>query len=231
MQLRSEKGFSDAINKVLRMEGVALLIIDVQNDFCPPNGSLAVRGGTEIIPHINHLRQSTKFPTVVLTQDWHPSNHISFASNNPGSSLFTLHSLPSGDLQIMWPNHCVQNSTGAEFHSDLLRIPEDIVVQKGTNYMVDSYSGFFDNEHKVQTDLHGILQQHKVHTVVLVGLAYDYCVGSTALDAAQLGYKTYLIKDLTRSVDDNSEKQMDGKLQEAGVNVVSVEQIGKLQSQ
>jgi nicotinamidase/pyrazinamidase len=203
------------------MGKTALLIVDMQNDFCPPNGSLAVAEGHDIISGINELRDRVQFDLVVLTQDWHPANHVSFASNNEGSTLFTIHRVPNGDMQMMWPNHCVQESQGAQFHQDLQRKDTDIVVRKGMDSQVDSYSGFFDNDHKVQTEMHNVLQKHNVDTVVLVGLAFDYCVGFSAHDAVGLGYRVYLIKELTRSVAKDSEISMNASLQKANVTFIN----------
>jgi nicotinamidase/pyrazinamidase len=202
------------------MGKIALLIIDIQNDFCPPNGSLAVPDGLEIISGINYLRSRVNFDLIVHTQDWHPVDHISFGANNPGSTLLSLHRIPSGELQTMWPVHCVQGYEGAEFHPNLLVKETDVVVRKGMNSEVDSYSGFFDNDHKVQTEMHSVLQANGIDTVVVVGLAFDYCVGSSALDAVGLGYTVYLIKELTRSVDEDSENSMLAKLQDANVRLI-----------
>ena len=134
----------------------ALLIIDVQNDFCPPKGSLAVAGGTDIIPGINDLRQRLPFHVVAHSKDFHPSNHCSFESNNKGSTVFTEFKLPSGDMQMMWPAHCVQGTQGCEFHPDLHMPPSDFIVHKGTNVDIDSYSAFFDNGHKSQTEMEAL---------------------------------------------------------------------------
>ena len=131
----------------------ALLIIDVQNDFCPPSGSLAVAGGTDIIPGINELRERLPFDLVAHSRDFHPANHCSFDSNNPGSKTFTEFKLPNGDMQMMWPAHCVQGTQGSEFHPDLFIPPTDIIVHKGLNVDIDSYSAFFDNGHKSQTEM------------------------------------------------------------------------------
>ena len=131
----------------------ALLIIDVQNDFCPPSGSLAVTGGTEIIPGINALRQRLPFAIIAHSRDFHPANHCSFDSNNPGSKTFETFKQPSGEMQMMWPPHCVQGTSGSDFHPDLLVEPSDIIVHKGLNVDIDSYSAFFDNGHKAQTEM------------------------------------------------------------------------------
>jgi hypothetical protein len=134
----------------------ALLIIDVQNDFCPPSGSLAVAGGTDIIPGINELRKRLPFDVVAHSRDFHPANHCSFVTNNPGSQMFSEHKLASGEMQMMWPAHCVQGTQGSEFHPDLLVAPTDIIVHKGLNADIDSYSAFFDNGHKSQTEMEAL---------------------------------------------------------------------------
>jgi hypothetical protein len=134
----------------------ALLIIDVQNDFCPPNGSLAVAGGTDIIPGINELRARLPFHVVAHSRDFHPANHCSFDSNNPGSQVFSEFKLPSGEMQMMWPAHCVQGTPGSDFHPDLNVAATDIIVHKGLNVDIDSYSAFFDNGHKSQTEMEAL---------------------------------------------------------------------------
>eukprot|EP00475_Leptophrys_vorax_P017005 TRINITY_DN2350_c0_g1_i2.p1 TRINITY_DN2350_c0_g1~~TRINITY_DN2350_c0_g1_i2.p1 ORF type:complete len:215 (-),score=61.22 TRINITY_DN2350_c0_g1_i2:2006-2650(-) len=207
------------------MGKTALLVVDVQNDFCPPDGSLAVSGGHEIISGINELKNRVNFDLVVLTQDWHPANHVSFSANNPGSKLFSLFKLDTGEMQVMWPNHCVQGSAGAEFHPDLQRRETDVVVRKGMDCRVDSYSGFFDNDHKVKTEMDDLLQKHQIENVVLVGLAFDYCVGFSALDAVNSGYKVFLIKDLTRSVAKDSEESMEANLKKTSVRFITAQDV------
>jgi nicotinamidase/pyrazinamidase len=203
-----------------------LLIIDIQNDFCPPNGSLAVSNGDKIIQSINDLKQRGNFDLVVYTKDWHPSNHISFASNHVNEQPFTLKNVPAAEhsnelvSQMLWPVHCVQNSSGSEFHPDLSPpLDSDIIVYKGTNPYVDSYSGFFDNQKKVQTRLDSVLKSRNIDRVVVVGLALDYCVGYTALDAVELGYQTIVPLYLCASVAAESQKQMLEKLKAAGVSL------------
>lgn len=216
----------------------ALLIVDVQNDFCPPDGSLQVPGGLEIIEPINAIRKRVNWDVVVLTQDWHPSNHISFCSNNlqkpKGAAedwkppeVFKPHRLSRGSIQMMWPDHCVQNSHGSNIHENLDWNPDvDIVVRKGTDQNIDSYSGFFDNDHKCQTELHSVLQKHEISRVVCVGLAYDYCVAFTAIDAVDLGYETCILEDCTRPVAKDSMERMKEKLIEKGVKILQSGNIG-----
>lgn len=207
----------------------ALLIIDMQNDFCPPNGSLKVEGGLEVIAVINKIRKSHKFDVVALTQDFHPNKHSSFYSNNTekdGACLFASVELESGP-QVLWPDHCVQGTPGADFHNDLVREDSDIIVQKGLNVKVDSYSGFFDNNHAVKSDLDDKLKAAGVTTVFIGGLAYDYCVGYSALDAAELGYKAYVIEDATSGISEESIKQRVDEMKAKGVEIIKSSDIGK----
>ena len=165
----------------------ALLIIDVQNDFCP-GGSLAVANGDKVVPLINAMMvHAFKVgDLVVATQDWHPADHGSFASAH-NAQAFSMGKL-GGQPQVMWPDHCIQDTKGAEFHPDLLDVPN--VFCKGMDPTVDSYSGFFDNDGKNPTGLDAFLKEHKVTEVTICGLATDYCVKFTALDAVKLGYTT-----------------------------------------
>ena len=177
----------------------ALIVIDVQNDFCP-GGALAVAGGDEIISRINGLMDD--FATVVLTQDWHPADHSSFAANHPGAQPFTLIQMPYGP-QVLWPVHCVQGTEGAEFHKALRTDPAQLVVRKGFRPEIDSYSAFFENDHVTPTGLEGYLRSRGVTAVTLVGLATDYCVAYSALDAARLGFKATVLEGATRAIDLN----------------------------
>ena len=175
----------------------ALIIVDMQNDFCE-GGSLAIPGSNEIIPYINLLMQENEYEQIILTQDWHPVNHKSFASNNGkkvGDNII-LNGIP----QFMWPDHCVQGTLGAEFHKDLNRDKVTHIIQKGTNTDFDSYSGFQDNNHFVKTGLDDFLKYHDIQLLEIVGLALDYCVKYTCLDAAKLGYVTCLHFNGTRAV-------------------------------
>jgi nicotinamidase/pyrazinamidase len=177
----------------------ALIVIDVQNDFCP-GGALAVAGGDEIISRINGLM--TDFAVVVLTQDWHPADHASFAANHPGAEPFSLTTMPYGP-QVLWPTHCVQGSPGAEFHTGLRTDPAQLVVRKGFRPEIDSYSAFFENDRMTATGLEGYLRSRGVTSVTLVGLATDYCVAYSALDAARLEFTANVLEGACRAIDLN----------------------------
>lgn len=174
----------------------ALLIIDVQYDFLP-GGALAVNEGDQIIPVINELQQ--KFDFIVATQDWHPANHGSFAANHQGKNPGDFVQLGSVD-QVLWPVHCVQHSSGAEFHRNLDQSKWIHIIRKGTNPYVDSYSGFFDNDRRENTGLSQYLREHGVEEVVVTGLATDYCVKFTVLDAIKEGFEATVVTDATRAV-------------------------------
>ncbi|MFN3282530.1 MAG: bifunctional nicotinamidase/pyrazinamidase [Tabrizicola sp.] len=192
----------------------ALIVIDVQNDFCP-GGALAVAGGDEIISRINGLMDD--FATVVLTQDWHPATHASFAANHPGAAPFSLTQMPYGP-QVLWPTHCVIGSDGAAFHRDLRADAAQLIVRKGFRAGIDSYSAFFENDHITPTGLEGYLRSRGVTSVTLVGLATDYCVAYSALDAARLGFKVTVLEGACRAIDLNgSLAEARGKMQAAGV--------------
>ena len=199
----------------------ALLLIDIQNDFCE-GGALAVPEGSHVVPLANALRAARPWDLVVLSQDWHPPSHASFAVNNPGAALFSLVSLPSGDEQVMWPAHCVQGSRGAEFHSDLHRAPADVVVQKGSIVSVDSYSAFGDafQSRFENTGLNKLLRDKGVTYVVVVGLALDFCVNYTCLDARRLGFVTYLVLSGCRAVYPANADKVVKDLEAVGVIVV-----------
>lgn len=175
----------------------ALLMVDLQNDFMP-GGALPVVDGDAVVPLANWL--ASKFPVVVATQDWHPKDHLSFAANNPGKMVGDVIDL-NGCQQVMWPVHCVQGRHGANFHPELKRELIHMIFQKGVNAEVDSYSGFFDNSRTCPTGLEQWLKQKEISELYILGLATDYCVKYTALDAAQLGFKTWLIEDACRGVD------------------------------
>lgn len=195
----------------------ALIVVDVQNDFCE-GGSLAVPQSNEIIPNIAALMKDIlTFDLIVATQDLHPKNHKSFASNNnaPVGSLGSL----GGQVQVMWPDHCVEGSTGADFHNKINSKAFDAVFPKGQNPEVDSYSGFFDNDHKSSTGLGEYLRQQGVERVFVVGLALDYCVKATALDAKTLGFDTTVILRATKAVNLNKgdDSKAINELKDAGV--------------
>jgi nicotinamidase/pyrazinamidase len=175
----------------------ALIIIDVQNDFCP-GGALAVAGGDQIIPRINGLMDG--FGTTVLTQDWHPADHSSFAANHPGAAPFSSVEMAYG-AQTLWPVHCVQGTNGAAFHPDLRTDPAHLTIRKGFRVGMDSYSAFFENDRKTATGLHGYLQERGIRSLTMVGLATDFCVAYSALDAARLGYRVTLLEGACRAID------------------------------
>ena len=178
-------------------ESDALLVIDVQNDFCP-GGALAVAGGDEIVPLVNRLGQ--RFQHVVLTQDWHPPGHGSFASSHPRRKPFETIDLAYGP-QTLWPDHCVQESAGAAFHPEL-RLPRaELVIRKGFRPAVDSYSAFYENDRRTPTGLAGYLRERGLTRIFLVGLATDFCVHYSALDARRLGFAAVLIEDACRAID------------------------------
>lgn len=174
----------------------ALIIVDIQNDFCK-GGALEVPDGDSIIPIVNDLQK--KFPLVVATQDWHPSTHLSFASNHANAKPFDKTVLNGLD-QVLWPDHCVQATPGADFHDalDVTRI--EAIFRKGMDPSIDSYSGFFDNGHRKNTGLSGYLRNRYVEEVYVCGLAADFCVYFTAMDALSCGFKTYYIDDATRAI-------------------------------
>ena len=194
----------------------ALIVIDVQNDFCP-GGALAVAGGDEIVSGINALMGD--FATIVLTQDWHPANHLSFADNHPGAAPFTLTKMPYG-AQVLWPSHCVQGTKGADFHPALQTDPAQLVIRKGFRPEIDSYSAFFENDHSTSTGLEGYLRSRGVTALTLVGLATDFCVAYSALDAARLGFKVTIRSALCRAIDlDGSLAAAQGQMQAAGITL------------
>ena len=180
----------------MRPANEALVVIDVQNDFCP-GGALAVPGGDAIIEGINALR--SEFRAVVLTQDWHPAGHSSFATSHPGRQPYETIEMPYGP-QVLWPDHCIQGSPGAEFHPSL-RIDADLILRKGFRPGVDSYSAFFENDHRTPTGLGGYLRERGIDTITLVGLATDFCVNYSAMDGARLGFGVTVREDLTRAID------------------------------
>lgn len=177
----------------------ALLVIDVQQDFCP-GGALAVAGGDEIVEGINALMSD--FEAVILTQDWHPAGHSSFASSHEGRKPYDMMEMPYGS-QVLWPDHCIQGSTGAQFHGNLILDRADLIIRKGYNPAIDSYSAFFENDHKTPTGLEGYLRTRSIDRLTLVGLATDFCVNFSAVDAAKLGFDVEVRLDLCRAIDLN----------------------------
>lgn len=189
----------------------ALIVIDVQNDFCP-GGALAVAEGDQIISGINALMAASD--AVVLTQDWHPADHSSFASQHDGKDPFGTVEMPYG-TQVLWPDHCVMGSEGAAFHSGLNTDQAELVIRKGFRRAIDSYSAFFENDHTTPTGLEGYLRTRAISEVTLVGLATDFCVAYSAIDAAKLGFDVTVRMDLCRAID------LDGSLAAAKEQMVA----------
>lgn len=176
---------------------LALIIVDVQNDFCP-GGALAVPDGDHVVPVVNRLLEAPV--PVVFTQDWHPPDHLSFASQHPGKLPFETIHMPYGE-QVLWPDHCVQGSRGAEFHPDLDRGRAEMVVRKGFRREIDSYSTFRENDHETRTGLAGYLRERGVERVVMAGLATDFCVLWSVQDATREGFAVTVIEDGVRGID------------------------------
>ena len=174
----------------------ALLVIDVQNDFCP-GGELAVDGGNEIVAGIND--KMSDFAAVIMTQDWHPAGHSSFASTHDAAPM-SMTEMPYGP-QVLWPDHCIQGTQGAAFHADLQTDRADLIIRKGYNPAIDSYSAFFENDKITPTGLEGYLRTRGIETLTLVGLATDFCVNFSAVDAAKLGFKVTVDMALCRAID------------------------------
>lgn len=194
----------------------ALIIIDVQNDFCP-GGALAVTDGDKIIPGINALIPD--FDALILTQDWHPKGHSSFASQHPGKAPLDTTEMPYG-TQVLWPDHCIQNTPGADFHADL-RTDADVIIRKGFRPQIDSYSAFFENDQTTRTGLTGYLRDRGVTDVTLVGLATDFCVAWSAVDATKEGFTATVRLDLCRAIDaDGSLDAALTAMRDAGVTLL-----------
>lgn len=174
-----------------------LLVVDMQYDFLP-GGKLAVAGGDEIILLINRLGR--RFENVAMTQDWHPAGHISFASSHPGSKPFEIMQLPYGP-QVLWPDHCVWDTHGAQFSADIELPHTQLVIRKGYHEVVDSYSGFQEADRKTKTGLEGYLRERDFKRLFIAGLATDFCVNWTAVDAATAGFETYVVEDACRAID------------------------------
>lgn len=194
----------------------ALIVIDVQNDFCP-GGALEVPEGDLIVPGINSLM--AEFDTVILTQDWHPADHSSFASQHDGLDPYQTTEMPYG-TQVLWPDHCIQGGIGAGFHADLNVDRADLIIRKGFRRAIDSYSAFFENDQTTPTGLHGYLSERGIGDLVMVGLATDFCVNYSAFDAAKLGYRVTVRTDLCRAIDLNgSLAAAKEAMADAGVNL------------
>ena len=194
----------------------ALIVIDMQTDFCP-GGALAVAGGDDIVTPINALMRD--FGAVVLTQDWHPADHASFASNHPGTAPFSLTQMPYGP-QVLWPDHCVIDTPGADFHPGLDLSRADLVIRKGFRPGIDSYSAFFENDRATPTGLAGYLRDRGLSDLTFVGLAHDFCVAWSAIDAARLGFTATVIEAATRAIDlDGSRDRACADMRAAGVNL------------
>ncbi|WJS84595.1 bifunctional nicotinamidase/pyrazinamidase [Paracoccus sp. TOH] len=194
----------------------ALIVIDMQLDFCP-GGRLAVAGGDEIVAPINDLMAD--YDAVVLTQDWHPHDHASFADNHPGIAAFSQVEMPYGP-QVLWPAHCVIGSVGAGFHPTLAVDCADLVIRKGFRPLIDSYSAFFENDRRTPTGLAGYLRERGLDDLTFVGLAHDFCVAWSAIDAAKLGFSATVIEGATRAIDlhGSREAARDG-MRNAGVTL------------
>lgn len=174
-----------------------LIIVDVQNDFCP-GGALEVPAGDTIVPNINNI--SNQFDAIIQTQDWHPGAHSSFASSHAGKSPFETIEMPYG-TQVLWPDHCVRESKGAEFHPDLHTGKTELIIRKGFRKEIDSYSAFFENDQKTPTGLHGYLKERGLNELYFCGLATDFCVKWSVTDACKLGYKSFVLTDAIKGID------------------------------
>jgi nicotinamidase/pyrazinamidase len=200
---------------------IGLIIVDCENDFALPGAPLYVPGGEMVVPEINRLREALGVGDVFLTQDWHPEDHISFVTQHPEMTVFQDKTLEDGSVQRMWPPHCVQGSRGAEFLDGLVREDTDVVVQKGLVRTVDSYSGFASNDgHSEVTGLEAMLLKRGITHVALCGLAFEYCVGFTALDAAKCGFEVCVVRSCTRGLSEADCASMTAKLVDTGKAVV-----------
>ncbi|TNB98704.1 bifunctional nicotinamidase/pyrazinamidase [Pseudomonas jessenii] len=200
----------------------ALLVIDVQNDFIP-GGQLAVPEGDQIVPLINRL--GGLFKQVVIAQDWHPSGHASFASSHPGHQPYEVIQLPYGE-QVLWPEHCVQGTAGAEFHPELNLPHAQLIIRKGCNPDIDSYSAFLEADRCTTTGLAGYLKERGIDTVYMVGLALDFCVMFSALDARAAGFNAFVVLDACRAIDrDGSLAAAMERMQTAGVGLIQSNQL------
>lgn len=194
-----------------------LIVVDVQNDFCP-GGALAVAEGDLVIAPIHRI--ASHFQHIVLTQDWHATHHSSFASSHHGKQQYEQIDMSYG-AQILWPDHCIQSSKGAEFHPDLHLPQAELILRKGYNRDIDSYSAFFENDRTTPTGLGGYLAERGLTRCFIAGLAYDYCVGYSALDARQVGLQAYVLRDACRAIDLNgSVATIEAEMAKAGVHII-----------
>ena len=203
------------------LENSALIVVDLQVDFCP-GGALAVNGGDEIVSGINRLisDKAVLFKKIILTADWHPKGHISFSSSHnlePYTSMEV-----DGSSATLWPDHCVEGTKGSCFHTDLQEEKADLIIRKGRNKEMDSYSAFFENDKKTPTGLAGYLKNHGIDTVYLCGLAFDWCVYFSAMDSLKHDFKTYVILDLTKAIDLPSgfALEKEKEMEKAGIHII-----------
>ena len=210
----------------MSLKNSALLVIDMQYDFMQ-GGSLEVQGANELIPYINKL-MTLNWGLIAASKDWHPSDHISFASNHSHANAFETITLDDQSEQVMWPDHCVQNTTGSEIHDQINSSLFDAIVLQGQNSKVDSYSAFFDNNHLEKTQLHAVLLCKKISSIYLVGLAADFCVKYTAIDGQSLGFDTHFIFDATRSVNPEDNSNLIQQLQLKKIEINSTQQLIEL---
>ena len=195
----------------------ALIIIDMQNDFCH-GGALAVKDGEKLVEPINYAQE--KFDTIILTQDWHPEEHSSFASNN-SAEVYSNIEMDYGS-QILWPDHCIQGSIGANFHKNLNTNNSNLILRKGCNPKIDSYSAFFENDKSTTTGLEGYLVKKEIKRLYLCGLAFDYCVFYSALDGINLGFDVFVFQDLTKAINlNNSERLARKTMIEKGIKLIN----------
>ena len=213
---------AQAASKIALDEKCVLIVVDVQNCFLP-GGSLAVKEGDQVVPVINRLAKG--FANVVLTQDWHTPGHVSFASTHDGKKPFEVIKLPYGD-QVLWPDHCVQGTQGAAISADISIPQAELIVRKGYHKTIDSYSAFYEADHKTPTGLAGYLKQRKLSRVFVTGLATDFCVGWTAIDARRSGFETYVVEDACRGIDvQGSLAKSWAAMAKAGVRRIKAEDI------
>lgn len=200
----------------------ALLIIDVQNDFCP-GGALEVPNGDKVVPVINKLARH--FDNVIQTQDWHPEGHSSFASSHEGKGPFETIQMPYGE-QVLWPDHCVQSTRGSDFHPDLITNPTQLIIRKGFRKEIDSYSAFYENDMETPTGLTGYLNERRIDNLFACGLATDFCVKWSVIDGLKEGFKVTVVEDAVRGIDmDGSVEKAWNEMEEAGAERITSEQL------